>query len=618
MLGGENTTLLEIEELLRHMKIDEVTTRFEEFEKQNNITKEESLRAKLLKIKLLFDTNKWGEGLDILEKILPECEKTKNKLIWLDALFLKSIYYTEFGFYDDGIKNSEKGLDFIKELKTSNNLFVLREAWLLVYKGLNHNFKGNLYIAEEIVEQCIEFARKLNDTYLLYVSYKFNTEILFNNGNFQQNFELYLKMYELAKEISNDFLIADACIEGARFAQWVDRYDVVEKFIDEAEEITKKQNKWITTYEWLEFKKAYIYMGQGKMSKAISTWKKILPILRKKAVNPIDIGSILEAESLIESFEGRHDRAIELRQQAVAMFTKIGNRFKIWQYKALLARCLLTAGKYDQALSVCQENIEDHNEFTNELLQLLNFLVMGKIFQIRGEYYLSFDYYTRSISSGKKFPGYRYNVIICIFPLIQLLAEKNQEEMSYQYLGELEEIVNKFPSKLNNKYYQTAKAVILKASTRPKNWMQSLIILEEVVEEIWEGEIIDVELIIIALINLCELLMNEFSMSGEEEVIEELEKHTKKLEEIANKQKSLSYILRLEVKNIKLHTIWLKTIYSLADVDLKKAKALIEEARDMADEEGLVQLAEKINRQQLKLYNQLLHWNEFIQKQDII
>ncbi|MCG3221521.1 MAG: hypothetical protein H7641_09085, partial [Candidatus Heimdallarchaeota archaeon] len=66
------------------------------------------------------------------------------------------------------------------------------------------------------------------------------------------------------------------------------------------------------------------------------------------------------------------------------------------------------------------------------------------------------------------------------------------------------------------------------------------------------------------------------------------------------------------------HTIWLKTIYSLADVDLQKAKKLIEEARDMADEEGLVQLAEKINQQQSKLSSQLIQWNEFIQKQDII
>ena len=618
MLGGENTTLLEIEDLLRHLKVDEVRIKLAKFEKQDSITKEESLRVKLLKVKLLFDTNKWREGLDILEQILPECEKAENKLIWLDALFLKSTYYTEFGFYDEGIKNSEKGLDFIKELKTSNNAFILREAWFLVYKGMNHIFKGNFNIAEEISEQCLELAKKLNDAYFLYASYNLKTETLGNKGNAQQNLEFFLKMYELSKEIKNDFLIANTCIKGTFIAQIVDRYDVVKKFIDEAEEITKKQKRFTTKYEWLEHLKAYINFGQGEISKAISTWKRTIPRLRKKALNPIDKGSLLMSESIINQYEGSIDRAIELRQQAIAIFSKIGNRSRTWQHKSHLARCLLVAGQYNQALRICQENMENYSDFTNEWYYMMNFFIMGKIYQIQGEYYLSLDYFTKSLNSAKKFPGFRIFVIQVLFHLIQLLVDKNQEEMSYQYLGELEEIDGKYPSKLNSKYYQAAKAIILKASSRPKNWIQALNILEEVVEEIWEGKIIDQELIIIALINLCELLMNEFSISGENEVMNELEKYTDKLEEIANKQKTLSYILRLEVKNIRLNTIWLKTIYSLADVDLKKAKALIEEVRDMADEEGLVQFAEKINQQQSKLYNQLLQWNEFIQKQDMI
>ena len=33
--------------------------------------------------------------------------------------------------------------------------------------------------------------------------------------------------------------------------------------------------------------------------------------------------------------------------------------------------------------------------------------------------------------------------------------------MSYQYLGELEEIMDKYPSELNSKYYQAARAIIL-------------------------------------------------------------------------------------------------------------------------------------------------------------
>ncbi len=618
MLGGNSTTLLEIEELLRHMKVDEVATRLVEFEKQDNITKEESHRAKLLRIKLLFDTDKWGEGLDILEQILSVCEKVDNKLIYLDVLFLKSIYYTELAFHNEGIKNSERGLDLIKELKIFDDVFILREAWFLVYKALNHKIIGNLNIAEEIIEKCLKLARKLNDEYLLFAIYKFKTNTLWGIRNIHQIFELYLEMFELTKRMKNDYLIAWSCIYGAEIAQIVGRGDVVKKLLDEAEEVIKKQKKLNTPYEWLEIQKATIYYSRGEISKAISVWRRFIPRLRKKIVDPDRVGVLLTSESIIERYEGNIDRSIELREQLIAMFTKIGSKHRIPQHKANLARCLLVAGQYNHALRICQEILEDYSEFSNELLNRLIFFIIGKIYQIQGEYYLSLDYFRKSLNLGKKIPGVGIFIIQSLFHSIQLLVEKNQEEKSYQYLRELEETIEKYPSKLNKKYYQAARAIILKASSRPKNWIQALIIFEEVIEEIWEGKIIDQELIIVALINLCELLMNEFSISGEKEVMDELEKHTDKLEEIANKQKSLSYILRLEVKNIRLHTIWLKTVYSLADVDLKKAKALIEEARDMAGEEGLIQLAEKINQQQSKLYNHLLQWNEFIQKQDII
>ncbi len=618
MLGGNSTTLLEIEELLRHMKVDEVITRLAEFEKQDNITEEESYRVKLLRIKLLFYTDKWGEGLDILEQILSVCEEVDNKLIWLDALLLKSIYYTELGFPDEGIKNSEEGLDAIKELKIFDNEIILRKAWFLVYKGLNHDIKGNLNLAKEILDQCLELASKLNDAYLLYASYKFKIRTRWNKGNIQQIFELYLKIIELAKKMKNDYLIAWGCIYGAEIAQMVGRSDVVKKLSDEAEEIIKKQKKLNTPYDWLEHQKATLYYAQGEMGKAISIWKRLGPSLRKKIVDPLRTDALLTTESIIERFEGNIDRAIELRQEIIAIHTKIGHKYGTWQQKILLARCLLVAGQYNQALKICQEIMDNYSDFTNELLNRLIFFIMGKIYQIKGEYYLSLDYFRKSLNLGRKIPEVGIYDIQSLFHLILLLAEKDQEEMSYQYLGELHEIIDKYPSELNSKYYQAARSIILKASSRPKNWIQALILLEEVVEEIWKGKIIDQELIIVALINLCELLMNEFSISGEKEVMDEIEKYTDKLEEIANKQKSLSYILRLEVKNIRLHTIWLKTIYSLADVDLKKAKELIEEARDMADEEGLVQLAEKINRQQSRLFNQLLQWNEFLQKQDIV
>ena len=46
----------------------------------------------------------------------------------------------------------------------------------------------------------------------------------------------------------------------------------------------------------------------------------------------------------------------------------------------------------------------------------------------------------------------------------------------------------------------------------------------------------------------------------------------------------------------------------------QKAKELLVKARDMADEEGLFRLAEKITHQQGELITRIDHWDEFIKK----
>jgi len=63
--------------------------------------------------------------------------------------------------------------------------------------------------------------------------------------------------------------------------------------------------------------------------------------------------------------------------------------------------------------------------------------------------------------------------------------------------------------------------------------------------------------------------------------------------------------LGIEAKNIQLLTIWLKAQYFKDEVNLKKTQKLLEEARIVADKEGLIRLVHKLTQQQEKLYEQL-------------
>jgi len=138
--------------------------------------------------------------------------------------------------------------------------------------------------------------------------------------------------------------------------------------------------------------------------------------------------------------------------------------------------------------------------------------------------------------------------------------------------------------------------------------MKALDILEKVIDE----EIEDNQFAIIALNNLCELLMIEFSMSGDEQVLELLEDHIERLANIAKYQNN--YSLKLEATNIQILTMWLKAQFSMTDLDMQNARNLLLEARTLADQQDLNRLAEKMTQQQDRLLGQVSQWDDFIRK----
>ncbi len=148
----------------------------------------------------------------------------------------------------------------------------------------------------------------------------------------------------------------------------------------------------------------------------------------------------------------------------------------------------------------------------------------------------------------------------------------------------------------------------MKKSIRPRDWFKAIDLLVEARSKkyIKQGHAE------IALINLCELLMNEFSISGHEEVLKELEHYVEELSELAKKQNI--YHLRLEAYNPEIMTHWMKAQKSMVEIDFQKAKSILENARKIADEEGLYTLAEKLTLQQERLLSQISQWDDFIRK----
>ncbi|MHA1442287.1 MAG: hypothetical protein ACTSPK_10560, partial [Candidatus Heimdallarchaeota archaeon] len=195
-----------------------------------------------------------------------------------------------------------------------------------------------------------------------------------------------------------------------------------------------------------------------------------------------------------------------------------------------------------------------------------------------------------------------------LFTLLQISIDKNDKVLYTKYLKELEAFVKQNPTNIHEQMYQTGQALVFKASSRPRDWMKATDILIKVVKEKFTKH----GFVVIALINLCELLMNEFSISGDAQVLEELEFYVDELSELARLQNV--YHLVLEATNLEIITLWLKAQKSMIKLDIQKAKDLLNSTRKLADEKGLYRLAEKLTQQQAKLLTELSNWDDFIRQ----
>jgi len=193
------------------------------------------------------------------------------------------------------------------------------------------------------------------------------------------------------------------------------------------------------------------------------------------------------------------------------------------------------------------------------------------------------------------------------FLIIFLLDKESYDEVD-SYMNQFEELALTTDNRIVKQNYRLSKALILKSKGRPKYWTQAIDILEEIASE----PIATYNTTLVALISLCEILLHEYSISSDGEVLIDLQTHTSRLLDIAQKQNS--YTLRVEAYHIRIISLWLQAQNSKLEINIQNAHRLLREARDLADSHGLAKLASKITAQYDGMLEKLENWDGFIRK----
>ncbi|MBD3193221.1 MAG: tetratricopeptide repeat protein [Candidatus Heimdallarchaeota archaeon] len=600
-------------------KIEEALTNIDQFEKEASLTSEEKLSLGLDKINFslqfiqmkktsvysLKGEKKLEDFLDQINELLNESRKKGLLMITLEATVLKAQIQNSLGNNNDALKIVAEGEVIIDSLVAKESkIELLKKKARLLY------IKSSLYL----------FHLKEND--------------------------LALSFYQQMKSIGDDLQDKDIiAMVYMGFGYVFSEKGEFEKAIDYLEKglaIRTKQEDKVGQAHFLH-NIAVIYDYWGKTNKSLEYFRTTLK-LRKTLGLPIGhqvlglgtclwrIGELDEAKKYLEDGlakvsesgnkrmiafgffalgflywrKGELDKGLEYQREALERSKAISEKGSISLSALNLGAIYFDKGEFEEALTFIEEGHAIAEEIKSPYNLGWSYYLLGRFYQARGDNNLALEFANISLENRR----YMNNILETahtLFLLITIAIDRSDSELAESYLTQLQQIYEeRREDRIIDHTLRIARALILKASTRPRNWIKAMDILEEIINE----ETTDNILTIIAMINFCELLLNEFQVSGDKSVVKELDFHTDRLLETAKLQES--YLLSLEAYNLQILAKWLKAQFSMVTVDMQKAKELLISTRQMAEESGMLQLAKKISKRQDELLKRLEQWDQFI------
>ncbi|NPD90425.1 MAG: hypothetical protein HGN29_17060 [Asgard group archaeon] len=603
MLDGKNKELQEIIKLGNEGKIKEALEKLEEFEKkeQQNVL---LIRAKIIKALFTASMGFWEKGLVIIKTITSESEVLNDKLLLIDTHIIEARCLLLGQQYKKSITQVEETENKFEEILNQDEYdFRIRKSWLFFIKGACLSWMGKAKLALETAKSGYSLIQSFNDIQMQLYYYRLFGLCEFQSDAFEDAIDHYQAGFQLAKDTKSEIWKASFASNLAQSYRGIGRFTLAMKYTDISIEYFKKLG---IPHDWMVYFKAMIYRQSGEPEKAIAIFKKILPKLEHETTHK-EKALVLLGKAIIEWVEGDIDTAVEQMTEAVNLSKQMDDAYGVNIFSLFLVNALFDKGEFDKVIETSHSVLEMFKYNKNVVSEPFFLIEMGKAYHMKGNYNLALEYVNKSLELFRRFNA-ELNIARSLFRLIQISIDKNDEPLYIKYQKELEAFVKLHPTNHFELMNQTAHALVLKNSTRPRDWMKAVDILIKVVEE----EFTRFGFHIIALINLCELLMNEFSMSGDIQVLEELEHYLGELTDLAKKQNV--YHLRLEANNLQILTHWLKAQKSMVDLDFEKAKILLVETQKIADEKGLYRLAEKLTMRTEKQLKQLSEWDDFIRK----
>jgi tetratricopeptide (TPR) repeat protein len=390
----------------------------------------------------------------------------------------------------------ERSLQKITELPHDNSeLYYFGQVWMIYnYINLGKISDADRIMNDVLVPIELVIEKKLSLTLRIAII-AIKMRVLANLGDYKQMEPLL---------ISGKALIDDEFV--TRIINFTEKH---------LEEISTHKDLiyWIIRFNW-HSTSYYDFKGGRKIS--IELYKKNL-----KLANLIDdqIGKFVSLLNTGITYRNIGKLELSLKYLLDAMVVnKAGGKQGLNTVSSVHLNCGIALtyqmrGELDLALKYAIEGYEQANKSSYLYLRNIALYGLGTIYYQMGNYELAIKHYEKVLNNPVNF--IHHANIMTYLGLIYI--ELGDQEKIYFYFSKIEQISKESGSRVDDQLYRLMKALILKQKRRTLSRAKAQELFQEIIDEGSLPEAFHTS--IIAILNLCELLLDELAIYQEEDIL---------------------------------------------------------------------------------------------------
>ncbi|MFX0036663.1 MAG: tetratricopeptide repeat protein [Candidatus Hermodarchaeota archaeon] len=495
----------------------------------------------------------------------------------------------------------EKAFELIKILEESKFDNTKDQLSLYILKGKIFCYKEQYKQAIEVGELAYQLSQKLSSIFHSIESLLIKAYTVYL-GNVEQGYKYIKEAEKLIKLISEDlaseFPTLEANLQIIKMMAYHFRTDHTKalKLAKQCLSILEHLG------EKLEISRIYnllvdIYLLKNNPNIALNYGLKSLE-LQEELKNPIGIATSLSFIGFSHFRKGDFSKALKFGRRSlmikeISIFTKLATLHllgAIYKDKGNIDR---TLRYYGRAAKLAEK--EGYLEGFIE-----NTMGIGATYRMKGDFDQATKYLMKSLRLSEE-NNNLYGISSSLFYLILTNLDNNFPEKAHSYLEKLEEFTKQNETNVFKQLNMIAKALVLKRSGR----MRSRAEAENLLIEVSKDEYAIPQLYLLAIVNLCDLYLEELYITNNLEILEDLNPLISRIFEIAEKQNSYLWLTETKLLQAKVALIQMK---------IEEAEILLTQAQQIAEMHGLDLLAIKISNEYDVLLEQLNTWDSLKKK----